>query len=216
MAWIAALIGAAATYYGSQQQEKSTRRITDQQNRLYGIQADTMEKMQPFALDFYRQSADALSPALSYYRAIASGDRSRVMSALSPQLSGIGKKYRSILGASRQLNPRSGASANYNLDLMFREGDEKQALINSERAGSYANLAKMGGLFGDLGAGAVSGSVGAGNSAAGMLNNGWMMQMLNSQSMADAYSQIGKAISGMWGQDKNTGRYYFGNNVGRG
>lgn len=205
MAWIAAVIGAAGSYLASQQQKKAAGKIGAQQDRLYGIQADTAERLQPYALDFYRQSADAFGPALSYYRAVAGGDRNRMLGALSPQLSQIGSKYRSILEASRALNPRGGRSAAFNAELPYRAGDEQQALVNTERSGAYGNLAKLAGLAGDLGAGAAGISTNAAAGASGMLNNAQIMQMMMSGNQQQAYSEIGKALAAAWGAYKNRG-----------
>lgn len=202
MAWIAALIGAAGTYLSTQSAKKSAAKVGKQQDRLYGIQADTAERLQPYAFDFYRQSADSFGPALGYYKAVASGDRGRTLGALAPQFNQIGSRYRSTLQASRALNPRGGRSAAWNNELLYREGDEKQALLNAERSGAYGNLAKMAGIAGDLGAGAAGISTRAGEGAGSMLNNASLMQMMQSGKEADAYAEIGKALAGAWGAYK--------------
>lgn len=211
----AAIIGAGATAYGAHQQNKAGGKIGRQQDRLYGIQADTAEALKPYALDFYRSAADAYNPAAAYYKAVAGGDRSRLLATLSPQLSQIGQQYGSLLNASRALNPRGGGSANFNQELIYRAGDEQQALINAERSGSYGNLAKMAGLAADIGSGAAGHATNAAAGASGMLNNAWLMQMMQSGNQAQAYGELGKALIGMVGYKPGQG-WYVGSKPGEG
>lgn len=216
MAWIAALIGAAGSYMSAQSAKKSASKLGARQDQLYGIQAETARQLQPFAKSFYEKAEDAYNPAAAYYRAVAGNDRSRIMGALAPELSSIGRRYGSLITASRDLNPRSGASAAYNTDLAFRAGDEQQALINNERQSAYGNLAKLAGTAGDLGAGAAGIATNAGAGAAGILNSSAALQMALARNQGEAYGQIGEAISKMFGRDSTTGAWYLGNQPGRG
>lgn len=216
MAWVVPLITAAYGAYSANQSKKSASKLGAQQDRLYGIQANTASMLQPYAKDFYARAADAYNPAAAYYRAVAGGDRQRLMSALSPELSSIGRRYGSLITASRDLNPRGGASAAYNTDLAFRAGDEQQALINNERQSAYGNLAKLAGLAGDLGAGAAGISTNAGMGAAGILSSSAALQRALARDQAAAYGQIGEAITKMFGRDAATGGWYVGSQPGRG
>lgn len=215
MAWIAALISAGVGLYSANQQKKVGQKVGAQQDRLYGIQADTAEALQPFARQFYQSASDAYNPALAYYQALASGDRSKILTALSPQLSSIGRKYQSIRDAQYALQPRGGGSAAFNTELAYRSGDEQQALINAEQSGAYGNLAKLAGLGADIGAGAAGISTNAAAGASGMLSNAWLMQMMNKGQSAEAYGEVGKALAGLVGYDKSKG-WYIGGQPGKG
>jgi uncharacterized protein YukE len=207
MAWITALAGAVATWYSSQQQKKVAKKVGQQQDRLYGIQADTAEKLQPYILDYYGKAGEAFNPALSYYKSLASGNYSDALRTLSPQFASIGNKYRSLSTASSELNPRGGMSASYAAELPFREADEKQALLNSERSGAYGNLSRMAGLAADIGGSAAGHVSNAAAGAGNMLNNGVVLQqMLSGGADYSKYaSDIGKAI-GQWWQTKQAGK----------
>lgn len=218
MTWAAVAVGAVgagATLIQNNKAQKNASKLGKEQDRLYGIQADTATKLQPYALDFYDRSKTAYDPAAGYYRAVAGGDRSRLMSALSPELSSIGRRYGSLITASRDLNPRGGASASYNTDLAYRAGDEQQALINQERQSAYGNLAKLAGVAGTLGAGAAGTSIDAGNSAAGILSSSAGLQAALAKNTASAYGDVGYAISQMFKRGED-GKWYIGNNPGKG
>lgn len=206
MAWIGALITAAGGLIAANQQKQAAKGIGRQQDRLYGIQANTAERLQPFAFDFYRQASDAYAPALAYYKAITSGDRNRVLSAVSPGLRDIGSRYRSISEASRALNPRGGRSAAFNAELPYRAGDEAQSLINTERSSGFANLAKMAGLAGDLGSSAIGNSSNAAAGASGMLTQGSLLQGQLAGAQGAAYGDLGKALAGAWDAYKKRGQ----------
>jgi hypothetical protein len=215
MAWIATLVAAGVQAWQANQAKKDSKKIGDQQSRLYSVQADQLEKLGPYATDFYQRSKEAYDPAFSYYRAIAGNDRSKMTAAVAPELQATGEKYNAMIGASRALNARGGASAAYNTDLFYRSGDEAQSLINTQRTNAYGNLAKMAGIAGDLGSGASGNATNAGNGASGMLSAIAGQQALTNKQMAEAYAQIGKALTDSVGYNQNTG-WYIGNNAGRG
>lgn len=215
MAWIAALISAGVGLYSANQQKKAGQKVGRQQDRLYGIQADTAEALQPYSSKFYQSAWDTYNPARAYYEAIASNDRGKILGALSPQLSAIGQRYRSIRDAQGALQPRGGGSAAFNAELAYREGDEKQALINAERSGAYGNLGKLSGLAGDLGAGVAGISTNAAAGASGLLSNAFWMQQQNAAGQAKAYGEVGEALAGLVGYDPSKG-WYVGSRPGKG
>jgi hypothetical protein len=209
MSWVgtaASVAGAAYGIYSQNKADKENRKISDKQNELFGIQAGTARQLQPFAIENYKKAGEGLLDPLAYYRSIIGGDRSKVMSAMSPQLAAIGKKYRSIMGASREMNPRSGASASYNTDLAFRAGDEQQGAINTEHAGAYGNLARIAGMFGDLGGSALGHASNAGSAAMGITNNAWAMNAANAESRRKAYDDMGDSLAEAYDQWSKRGK----------
>jgi hypothetical protein len=214
MAWIAALAGAAVSAYGAKKQGDAARNSSREMNRLYGQQADLLGRLSPFVIDYFNKSKQAYEPAFRYYSAVAGGDRQAALSAVAPETNAIAGKYRTLVDATRTLQPRGGASASYNADLAFRSADEQQAHINQQRTMAIANLVKMAGLAGDLGAGAAGNATDAAAGASGLLSSMGAYNQQAAAQQAAAYSEIGKALAGMFGSDDQG--WYFGNNRGRG
>jgi len=214
MAWIVALAGAAASAYSANKQAKSADKASGQMNELYGVQANNAKALSPYATDYFKKSQEAYAPAFAYYSSLASGDRSRMLSAVAPELKAIGGKYGSLVSATRELSPRGGASASYMTDLAFRSADEQQAYVNQQRVQAIANLVQMAGLAGNLGASAAGTSSSAASSASGLLANVYGMQSGAAANQAASYAQLGEALAGMFGQD--TQGWYVGKQRGRG
>lgn len=219
MAWIAAVVGAAATYYGSQQQKKASKKVGHELDQLYGTQNSILQNLSPYISNFYRQANDNLAYPTAYYRALASGDTSRINEALAPQLRSIGAKYRSIADATGELMPRATGGA-YNVDLAYRAGDEEQALRSGEVSGAYGNLGKLAAVAGDLGGSAAGHAVSAGQ-AAGSLFNPSTLGMLGGGGNANAYGDLAKSLFGgensgsVFKYKPGTG-WYVGNQPGAG
>lgn len=210
MAWIGYLAGAAATYMAGKQGADANKNAGAAANDLYGAQADLLKKLSPYAIDYYKKSQQAYAPAFNYYSSVASGDRQAVMGALSPELNAIGGKYRSMIDATRTLQPRGGASASYNADLAWRSADEQQGLINQRRAEAIANLVKMAGLAGDLGAGAAGTATNAGQGASGILGDIMRSNSSAAAQQAAAYGEVGKALAQMFNDPSFQGMFKSG------
>jgi len=190
----AGVISAGVGVYQANKASKAAKAASKEGNALYSAQADLLKGLSPYAIDYYKKSREAYNPAFAYNSALAGGDRAKIMSTLAPELQGIGSNYQSIIGASRELNPRGGASAAYNTDLAFRAGDEQQALLSSARSNAFGNLAKMAGLAGDLGAGAAGNATQAGAGASGMFGNINTMNQMSAAQQQAAYNQVGSAL----------------------
>lgn len=207
MAWIGYLAGAALSYMGSRQAGKANEKAGAAANDLYGAQADLLKKLSPYALDYYKKSQEAYAPAFNYYSSVASGDRQAALGALAPELNAIGGKYRSMIDATRTLQPRGGASASFNADLAWRSADEQQALIGQKRAEAIANLVKMAGLAGDLGAGAAGTATNAGQGASGILGDIMRNNSATAAQQAAAYGEVGKALAQMFNDPSFQGMF---------
>jgi hypothetical protein len=193
MSW-AAVAAAVVGLYSANKASKDAKERSKEAASLYDPQRALLKQLSPYAIDYYKKSREAYEPAFANNAALAGGDRARIMSAVAPDLQNIGNKYQSIIGASRELNPRGGASASYNTDLAFRAGDEQQALLSGARSNAFGNLAKMAGLAGDLGAGAAGNATQAGAGASGMLSNINQMNAMSAMQQQQAYGQVGAAL----------------------
>lgn len=207
MAWLAYLASAAFSAYGANKSANANKGVNDAANDLYGTQARLLKAMSPYATDYYKKSQEAYQPAFNYYSQVASGDRQGVMGALSPELNAIGGKYRSLIDATRTLQPRGGASASYNADLAWRAADEGQSLIQQRRAEAIANLVKMAGLAGDLGAGAGGTATNAAAGASGILSGIGTRNAQTAAQQAAYYGDVGKSLAEMFNDPSFKGMF---------
>lgn len=207
MAWIPAvisLIGAAAQYKSSRDANKIAGRIGDQQQRLYGIQADQLEKTAPYTLDFYRRAKESFDPAFKHYRTIAGGDRQAIAASLAPEREGIASRYRSMIEAHRALNPRGGAGAAFNADLTFRAMDDDQEMVSRARQNAIAQLMGLSGLAGNIASGAGS-LVNQGiQGGQGLLSDQFNLKSAAAAQQQKAYEAIADAL--MKAYDYKTGK----------
>lgn len=198
MAWIAYAASALASMYGANKSAQAAKKSTDAASQLYGVQANLLKALGPYSVNFYKKAQDAYAPAFQYYSSVAGGDRQKIMSSLAPELNAIGGKYSSLIDATRTLQPRGGASASYNADLVWRAADESQALINQRRAEAIANLVKLAGVAGDLGAGAGGTATNSGAGAGGLLATITNANASSAAQQAAMYGEVGKSIGAMF------------------
>lgn len=198
-----ALAGIAASLYSSHKQQQAAKNAQNQMNPLVQAQAKNAQELYPWIGKYLGAGWNAYQAPLGYYSALAGGDHEKMLAALSPELNSIGQKYQTIMRTSREFAPRSGASATYNADLAYREGDEKQALINSQRSDAMRMLYGAGGQLTNAGLSAAGQASTVGNNAM----NGVIGQYnLGRQSAADqssSYADIAKAIGGMYSDYKD-------------
>ncbi len=191
---IPAIIGAIE----SNQQKQAAKGAANAQNRLAAGAATTAAQTQPYIAPYYQRAGQAFDPAFEHYRALASGDRSQIMSAVAPQLADVNSRYGSLISASRNLNPRSGAGAAYNTDLAFRASDEGQRIINTERESAYPALAGMASEAAGIGAGAAGISTGAGQGASNIYNTAYNTRRTSAADTAQANAQIAQGLYGAY------------------
>jgi hypothetical protein len=201
----AAVIGAGGSLVAANQQKQATKPLIHAQTDLARQQQQNAATLQPYIGEFYSRARGAYDPAAAYYTALASGDRDRILGAVSPELATIGTKYGSVIRAARALNPRSGASASYNTDLGFRAADEQQRAINEARTSAYPNLVKMSGVAGDLGAGAAGLATQAGQGASGMFGSAINSRNALANSSAAAYGQAARTLYDAYSTYRNSG-----------
>jgi len=188
----------------AKRQRKQVQPLINAQTDLAKQQAANAATLSPYIGQYYQRAGEAFDPAFQHYRALASGDRSTIMGAVAPQLADVNSRYGALIGASRELAPRSGAGAAYNADLGFRAADEGQRIISAERNSAYPALASMAGQAAGIGASAAGMATGAGQGASGMfgtaLNSG--RQLAGDQ--AAAYAQAAQSLYSAY-------RQYMGN-----
>lgn len=216
MATAAAIaIPAIISLIQSNQQHQAAKGAVNAQNRLAAQQTDLAKQTQPYVAPYYQRAGEAFDPAFEHYRALASGDRSQIMGAVAPQLADVNSRYGSLITASRNLAPRSGAGAAYNTDLGFRAADEGQRIIDTERASAYPALSAMAGQAANIGAGAAGIATNAGNGA-GVLNlSGFNMGRTAAGDTAASQQQIAQGLYSAW-QQYQQGRDAGGSSGGGG
>lgn len=183
-----------ASAIGAKKQRKQMQPLINEQVDLAHQAAQNAHTLSPYIGEFYSRTKEGFDPAFAYYKSLASGDRSKIMSAVAPQLDDVNSRYGSLISASRELSPRSGAGAGFNADMMYRAADEQQRIVGAERATAYPNLVKMAGLAGDLGAGAAGYATNAGVSANGLLTGAMNSGRGLAADQAEAYGQIARGL----------------------
>lgn len=215
MSWVAVVggvVSAGVGLYSANQQKKAASKASSGVNALAGVQADTARTLQPYVGDFYSRAKRAYDPAFSFYSSLASGDRSKALSTLSPELNAIGSKYRSLANASGELNPRGGAGAAYNTDLAYRSGDEQQNLLNQSRTQGISGLVGLSQAAGQLGSSAAGGGTAAAGVGGNLFNLGYGMQRSAAADMGASYDAIAGALMNAWSKYQSRGGGSSGSN----
>jgi len=205
VSWVAVAVagGAVLNYIGSRSASKKQQPLIRSQTDLANQQLANMKTLSPYIGQYYQRAGEAFDPAFEHYRALASGDRSQIMGAVAPQLADINSRYGSLITASRNLAPRSGAGAAYNTDLGFRAADEGQRVIDQERAGAYPALSAMAGQAANIGSGATGGSTNAGLGAGTLDQSAFNMGRTAAGDQSAAQQQMAQALFNAWQEYKN-------------
>lgn len=104
----------------------------------------------------------ALQPALNYEQSILSGDRSKITSALAPDIQRIGQGYKAASEASAALNPRGGPSVAFNSELPYQQQRDVSTLMQKARPEAASSLLGAGSNLFNNGVNAIYGSTQAG------------------------------------------------------
>ncbi len=161
----------------------------------------------------YNTAGNTLNTALDFYRPLVSGNRSAMMSVLSPEVKQISSGYDTALANERELTPRSGTSTATAADLPFRRSSTLNDLLASTRLAAVGQLPSIANILTGVGAGQTgvanaNTSLGStiGNTANESLNVGtnaassaWQQQLRQLQQQFDMYVAFGKAMAGMMG-----------------
>lgn len=192
---IGALISAYGAYSASQSQKKSAQAYAGAQGPLGDIQAKTAKDLQPYASGFYQRAQDAFDPSFSYYRALLSGNRADLLTALSPQVRGVNARYQQLTAAQRELSPRGGASASFNAQLPYQRNSEINSLISAAPGVGAQGLSALAGQAGSLGSGAAGGMVANAQGASGIANSLFNANANANASTSMYYKSIADAIT---------------------
>jgi len=207
MTWVAVAVagGAVLNYFGNKSASKKQQPLINAQTDLARQQAEIAKSTQPYIVPWYQRAGASFDPAFAHYRALASGDRDAIMREVAPQLADINSRYGSIISASRNLNPRSGAGASYNADLPFRAADEGQRVINTERASAYPALSAMAGQAANIGAGAAGVATNAGEGAGKLFGSAFGLGRTAAGDQSNSNAQLAQSLFEAWKQYQKNG-----------
>lgn len=96
---------------------------------------------------FLGAGRETLQQPIDYYTKILSGDRGAVTSALAPEISKIGEKYRTAERTSAALNPRGGPSAEFLAELPFQQQHDVTTLLQGARSDAAKTLPGLAGTL---------------------------------------------------------------------
>lgn len=140
------LIGAGATLgagaIGSKLLAKSKPSLLEQQQ--LGRANIAGERGMAISQNLFDLGLPAVTQPLSYWSSILSGDRSRMTSALGPELSRIGEGYRTAAQTSAALNPRGGPTPDFLSEVPYRQQRDVSTLFQQSRPQAAQELAGSG------------------------------------------------------------------------
>lgn len=161
----AAIIGAGATYYATQQAKKKSAQQKAMEAQQYGFGT----QLGGFGTEQLKQGAANLQMPVGYFSRLAGGNRASALQSLSPELTALDQSDRSSMGAAAELAPRGGGSGDFYSRMPFRRNAQTQNLLFGARSNAMTQLAGIGQNQQQMGLNAISGGQ-AGNM--GLLNFG--------------------------------------------
>lgn len=100
---VASVIATAVAKHESDKAQAQQKQISKQQQ-------DIANQAIPFGKQFMGQAQEALSPTLSYYTSLLSGNRALTQATMAPELNNIAHQYAGRAAATSGLYPRGGAT----------------------------------------------------------------------------------------------------------
>lgn len=160
------------------------RTLASQEGRRYA------NELRPFVLDYLKEAPEAFEQTLGtygealdayrlpaqYYSGLMRGDRAQISNLLAPEMQSILRNYQTALTSSRELTPRSGASATIAGELPFRAAGDISNLISAVRPMAAGGLVEAAGGIADVAGGYGTTAANMGSLAqglSGVMGNLW-------------------------------------------
>jgi hypothetical protein len=137
-------------------------------------------------------ATNALTTDLSFFEALLSGDRSTIMSVLSPEISTLTSQYETGRETSESFAPRGGGRGAALEELPFTESNQIEQLVQGARATGAAGVSSIAQLLGELGLGELSAGNTAASSAVGEQQTA---QQISAQTGAASGQAIGSLVA---------------------
>jgi hypothetical protein len=124
-----------------------------QQKQLTGAETDVVKFGLSQAKGVIPQATQAMQAPLNFFQQLLSGDRSTVMSALSPEISSLTASYDTGRKTSEEFAPRGGGRAAQLEELPFKEASDVEQLVSGVRQTGAAGVSEIGQMLAQLGLG---------------------------------------------------------------
>ena len=102
------------------------------------------ERGQQISSNLYDMGLPATQQPMNYWSSILSGDRSKMTSALAPEINRIGEGYQAASQASAALNPRGGPTPDFLANAPYQQQRDVSTLMQQARPGAATQLAGTG------------------------------------------------------------------------
>ena len=113
------------------------QQILDRSNRI-------SERGEAISKNVFDMGMPATQQPIDYWSSILSGDRSRMTSAMGPELSRIGEGYQAANRTSAALNPRGGPTPDFLANQPFSQQRDISTMFQQQRPGAAQQLSGAG------------------------------------------------------------------------
>ena len=97
------------------------------------------------------EATSALQQPLDFFKALLSGDRNTIMSALSPEISTLSSQYNTGEQTAEEFAPRGGGRAATLESLPFQKAGQIETLVEGAQSKGATGVTDIGQLLGELG-----------------------------------------------------------------
>jgi len=138
------------------------------------------------------QATTALQGPLKFFQALLSGDRSTIMSALSPEISSLTSQYATASKTQQEFAPRGGGRAASLEEKPYAEAGTIEQLIQGAQETGAEGVSSIASMLGQLGLGELGVSS---STAANTVSQLQTSQQNQQQQQAAAGSAIGGLVA---------------------
>ena len=140
----------------------SKSKPTPQESSVINNALGTMANQNRVGTSLVNSGIDTVTQPRNYWADILSGDRSKVTSAMAPEISRIAEGYQTARNTAANLNPRSGQAATLFAELPYRQQKDISTLMQGARPEAAKNLSGVGSNLIQQGTSALQSATAAG------------------------------------------------------
>jgi hypothetical protein len=150
MSWAAigvSVVGAGVSVYEGSQNRKAAQK-SGSQKQLERLLANNVQKTSPMGMQWLGDFNSDIGAGEDFWKSLALGDRSKMMSALGPDLTTANQGAADALGRDFTLAPRGSGSPERRLGLLDSNFARSNNALLSLRPTAFSQLSQLGALRG--------------------------------------------------------------------